>query len=359
VLAVTGTGFAPAKSIIEDLIQRRVRRPSGCTGGAPRRDSTRPTWSRVGGTVPLVPVTPVLSAPRRLDGHTGHLQRAVLAEQPDLREHDVYACGNPAMTAAVEAELTARPGWRRTVPRRRVPADRRRRTPETPNPCRRLSRFRVQQPHLTAHTAVAPAHMTSSVCGDTAVCAVRAGGGVRGQRVRAAARGCGTSSTDARHRARGRLVIRWTRRRALASVQVSSLCTRTRAAGVDPAIHAMLQGAGCRAGVHGGRARTTPTVLVAAAHRARDRCWWWPPTGPARGQRRAVRHPRRAAGVAGIVVDAMPGTWRGCAGSAAGYPGGATPMAGTTGTPARLGTGPVWRVDVTAGDLVVGDDDAW
>jgi CDP-4-dehydro-6-deoxyglucose reductase/3-phenylpropionate/trans-cinnamate dioxygenase ferredoxin reductase subunit len=113
VLAVTGTGFAPAKSIIEDLIQRQVRRQVRLYWGARHvrdlyaadlvaRWAARYRWFRF---------TPVLSAPPPdWTGHTGHLQRAVLAEQPDLREHDVYACGNPAMTAAVEAELTARAG---------------------------------------------------------------------------------------------------------------------------------------------------------------------------------------------------------------------------------------------------------
>jgi CDP-4-dehydro-6-deoxyglucose reductase/3-phenylpropionate/trans-cinnamate dioxygenase ferredoxin reductase subunit len=113
VLAVTGTGFAPAKSIIEDLIQRGARRPVRLYWGVRHardlyaadlvaRWVARYRWFRF---------TPVLSAPPPdWTGHTGHLQRAVLTEQPDLREHDVYACGNPAMTAAVQAELTTRAG---------------------------------------------------------------------------------------------------------------------------------------------------------------------------------------------------------------------------------------------------------
>ncbi|HEX4249065.1 MAG TPA: 2Fe-2S iron-sulfur cluster-binding protein [Pseudonocardia sp.] len=112
-LAVTGTGFAPAKSIIEDLIQRGVRRPARLYWGARRppdlyaadlvaRWAARYGWFRF---------IPVLSAPPPgWTGHTGHVQRAVLAEQPDLREHDVYACGNPAMTADLLAELTTRGG---------------------------------------------------------------------------------------------------------------------------------------------------------------------------------------------------------------------------------------------------------
>ena len=112
-LAVTGTGFAPAKSIIEDLIQRRTRRPVRLHWGARRltdlyaadlvaRWAARHPWFRF---------TPVLSVPPPgWTGHTGHVQRAVLAEQPDLRDHDVYACGNPAMTADALTEFTSRGG---------------------------------------------------------------------------------------------------------------------------------------------------------------------------------------------------------------------------------------------------------
>jgi NAD(P)H-flavin reductase/ferredoxin len=112
-LAVTGTGFAPAKSIIEDLIQRRTRRSVRLYWGAHRPPDlyAADLVARWAARYPWFRFTPVLSAPPAgWTGHTGHLQRSVLAEQPDLRGHDVYACGNPAMTAEAQAEFTTRGG---------------------------------------------------------------------------------------------------------------------------------------------------------------------------------------------------------------------------------------------------------
>lgn len=112
-LAVTGTGFAPAKSIVEDLIHRRVRRPVHLYWGARHRadlyQAELPTrWAR---KYPWFRFTPVLSRPGPdWAGRTGHVQRVVLDDHPDLRGHEVYVCGSPAMTAAAERELTTLAG---------------------------------------------------------------------------------------------------------------------------------------------------------------------------------------------------------------------------------------------------------
>jgi NAD(P)H-flavin reductase/ferredoxin len=102
-LVVTGTGFAPAKSIVEDLVARRAERPVrlywGARGaadlylaGLAERWAAKYPWFRF---------TPVLSEPGAgWSGRAGAVHEAALADHPDLRGHDVYACGNPAMTAA-------------------------------------------------------------------------------------------------------------------------------------------------------------------------------------------------------------------------------------------------------------------
>jgi CDP-4-dehydro-6-deoxyglucose reductase/3-phenylpropionate/trans-cinnamate dioxygenase ferredoxin reductase subunit len=112
-LVVTGTGFAPAKSIVEELIHRRVGRAVHLYWGArrradlylaelPARWATRYPWFRF---------TPVLSEPPAgWAGRIGHVHRAVLDDYPELPDHEVYACGNPAMTAAAGEELPARAG---------------------------------------------------------------------------------------------------------------------------------------------------------------------------------------------------------------------------------------------------------
>lgn len=97
---VTGTGFAPLKSMIEDLIKRGNRRPVQLYwGGRRRRDlyltdlaakwAARAAWFTV---------TPVLSEPDAdWQGATGLVHHAVLRDHRDLSGAQVYACGNPVM----------------------------------------------------------------------------------------------------------------------------------------------------------------------------------------------------------------------------------------------------------------------
>ncbi|WP_214366161.1 2Fe-2S iron-sulfur cluster-binding protein [Pseudonocardia sp. H11422] len=118
VLLATGTGFAPVKSIVEDQVKRGDDRPLHLYWGARRQTdlylADLPTqWAR---RYDWFTFTPVLSDPgAEWAGRTGHVHRAVLADHPDLRGHEVYACGNPAMTAAARDEFTSGAG---------LPADR-------------------------------------------------------------------------------------------------------------------------------------------------------------------------------------------------------------------------------------------
>jgi NAD(P)H-flavin reductase len=100
VCLATGTGFAPLKSMIEDLIKRGNKRPVQLYWGGRRRQdlylaelaakwATRVTWFAV---------TPVLSEPDAdWQGATGLVHRAVLKDCSDLSGAQVYACGNPLM----------------------------------------------------------------------------------------------------------------------------------------------------------------------------------------------------------------------------------------------------------------------
>jgi NAD(P)H-flavin reductase/ferredoxin len=112
-LVVTGTGFAPAKSIVEELIHHQVGRAVHLYWGArrrrdlylaelPARWATRYPWFRF---------TPVLSEPSAgWTGRSGHVHRVALDDYPELSDHEVYACGNPAMTAAAGEEFPALAG---------------------------------------------------------------------------------------------------------------------------------------------------------------------------------------------------------------------------------------------------------
>jgi NAD(P)H-flavin reductase len=100
IFIATGTGFAPVKSMIGDLINRNLsrevtffwggRRPADLyMAGLARKWETRERWFRF---------VPVLSEPDpSWAGRTGLVHKAVAEDFPDLSNHQVYACGNPVM----------------------------------------------------------------------------------------------------------------------------------------------------------------------------------------------------------------------------------------------------------------------
>jgi CDP-4-dehydro-6-deoxyglucose reductase len=107
-----GTGFAPIKSIIEDMAQRDIRRPVHFYWGS--RDlaglyqhELAQAWAR---ELPDFCYVPVISdaQPEDWDGRTGFVHEAVMADHPDLSGFDVYACGAPAMIDAARRDFSAR-----------------------------------------------------------------------------------------------------------------------------------------------------------------------------------------------------------------------------------------------------------
>jgi len=115
VLLASGTGFAPIKAIVEQVIgQDRPRLMTLYWGGRRPRDlymnALAETWAA---TIPGFRYVPVVSDPRPEDdwrGRTGFVHRAVMADLPDLSGHRVYACGAPTMVDAARTDFTERCG---------------------------------------------------------------------------------------------------------------------------------------------------------------------------------------------------------------------------------------------------------
>ncbi|MBL0042043.1 MAG: cytochrome b N-terminal domain-containing protein [Xanthomonadales bacterium] len=112
ILFIAGaTGFAPIKSLIEDAFHRGVPRPMWLYWGVRRKAdlyllALAETWAREHANFRFVPV---LSEPEANDawgGRTGFVHEALLADFPDLRDHEVYVCGSVRMVEnAVPAML--------------------------------------------------------------------------------------------------------------------------------------------------------------------------------------------------------------------------------------------------------------
>jgi NAD(P)H-flavin reductase len=100
VCLATGTGFAPLKSIVEDLIKRGNKRPVHLYwGGRRQRDlylaDLPRKWAARAGWFKFIPV---LSEPDPdWNGAVGLVHHAVLRDLTDLSGWEVYACGNPLM----------------------------------------------------------------------------------------------------------------------------------------------------------------------------------------------------------------------------------------------------------------------
>jgi len=97
-----GTGFAPIKSIIEDILEREVSREMVLYWGTRSlEDLYMPdlplSWQR---KHPNFKFIPVLSQPHPSEtwsGRTGYVHQAILDDFSDLSGYQVYACGSPQM----------------------------------------------------------------------------------------------------------------------------------------------------------------------------------------------------------------------------------------------------------------------
>ena len=109
VFVAGGTGFAPVKSILDDMMKKRVQREITLIWGA--REATglylRSAVERWQKQWPGFRFIAALSNappdPAADDAFAGRVDQALQANCPDLGGHVVYSCGSPPMVAAVRA----------------------------------------------------------------------------------------------------------------------------------------------------------------------------------------------------------------------------------------------------------------
>lgn len=102
-----GTGFAPVKAMVEELINKNDQRPIHIYWGMPDSrlfysDLAR-KWSVEYPNIQYVPV--VSGEDSSWHGRTGFVHQAVINDFPDLNNVSIYACGSLAMISAAHQEF--------------------------------------------------------------------------------------------------------------------------------------------------------------------------------------------------------------------------------------------------------------
>ena len=103
---VGGTGFAPVKSLLDDMVKKGVKRPVTLVWGGRNRNGLYllpavERWQKLMPGFAFVPALEDAEQAQALSGFHGRVDEAVRARFDALAGHEVYCCGSPAMVAAV------------------------------------------------------------------------------------------------------------------------------------------------------------------------------------------------------------------------------------------------------------------
>ncbi|GGC75986.1 CDP-6-deoxy-delta-3,4-glucoseen reductase [Undibacterium terreum] len=112
ILLASGTGFAPIKALVEQLIHTESTRPVTLYWGGRRPEdlymnSLCEEWAA---TLPNFKYVPVVSDAQPEDGwtgRTGFVHRAVMEDHAELLNYQVYACGAPIVVDSAKFDFTA------------------------------------------------------------------------------------------------------------------------------------------------------------------------------------------------------------------------------------------------------------
>jgi CDP-4-dehydro-6-deoxyglucose reductase len=113
IFLAAGTGFAPIKSIIEQMQAKKIDRSIHLYWGGRRPSDLYlsdlcKTWEK---EIPNFQYIPVISDDLPEDawqGRTGFVHEAVIEDHPNLKDFQVYACGAPVMVNAARTDFSAK-----------------------------------------------------------------------------------------------------------------------------------------------------------------------------------------------------------------------------------------------------------
>ncbi|MBT2299020.1 2Fe-2S iron-sulfur cluster binding domain-containing protein [Variovorax paradoxus] len=106
VFVAGGTGFAPVKSILDDMAKRRIERPITLIWGARRAEgiylrAAVAKWQRQWPSFRFIAALSEEAADAAGDAFAGRVDQALIAHCPALEGHELYCCGSPGMVNAV------------------------------------------------------------------------------------------------------------------------------------------------------------------------------------------------------------------------------------------------------------------
>jgi len=112
IFVAAGTGFAPIKSIVEQMQLKKIQRPIHLYWGGRRPrdlylDALCQTWEK---DIPEFTYTPVISDALPEDqwtGRTGFVHQAVITDYQNMADLQVYACGAPVMVNAARQDFSS------------------------------------------------------------------------------------------------------------------------------------------------------------------------------------------------------------------------------------------------------------
>ena len=113
IFVAAGTGFAPIKSIIEQMQAKKMERPIYLYWGGRRPSDLYlgdlcKVWEKEIADFKYIPVISDALAEDGWQGRTGFVHQAVMADHPDMKGLQVYACGAPVMVNAARNDFSAK-----------------------------------------------------------------------------------------------------------------------------------------------------------------------------------------------------------------------------------------------------------
>ncbi|MFM0212246.1 CDP-6-deoxy-delta-3,4-glucoseen reductase [Paraburkholderia sediminicola] len=114
IFLASGTGFAPIKAMMEDVINKGInkdRKVDFYWGARNRRDlymyDLAQQWARDHTNIRFIPVLSEPTSECAWDGAVGFVHQQVISDHPDLSSHQIYACGAPVMVRAARNDFVA------------------------------------------------------------------------------------------------------------------------------------------------------------------------------------------------------------------------------------------------------------